>query len=109
LNPDSPRYCLFSLCDNRIDDLEPPVGTGQFRSVPSHWRLINGDRRPACDRSKTPPPRDPDQADEPTPILMLSVPGTPREHYVEGVAQVGDMSDEERREWFIKNGNFFIE
>jgi hypothetical protein len=40
---------------------------------------------------------------------MLSVPGTPREHYVEGVAQVGDMSDEERREWFIKNDNFFIE
>jgi hypothetical protein len=51
----------------------------------------------------------PDQADEPTSILMLSAPGTPQEHYVEGVAQLGDMSDEERREWFIKNDNFFIE
>jgi hypothetical protein len=39
----------------------------------------------------------PDQADEPTSILMLSAPGTPREHY------------EERPEWFIKNDNFFIE
>jgi len=25
------------------------------------------------------------------------------------MAQLGDMSDEERREWFIKNDNFFIE
>ena len=39
---------------------------------------------------------------------MLSAPGTPREHYFEGMAQLGDMS-EERREWFIKSANFFIE
>jgi hypothetical protein len=25
------------------------------------------------------------------------------------MAQLGEMSDEERREWFIKNDNFFIE
>ena len=28
----------FSLCHNRIDYLEPPIRTGQFRSVPGHWR-----------------------------------------------------------------------
>ena len=28
---------------------------------------------------------------------------------IRGDGAVGDMSDEERREWFIKNGNFFIE
>lgn len=27
----------------------------------------------------------------------------------EGMAQLGDMSDEECREWFIKKDNFFIE
>lgn len=45
----------------------------------------------------------------PTSILMLFAPGAPREHYFEGMAQLGDMSDEERREWFIANDNFFIE
>jgi len=37
------------------------------------------------------------------------LPGTPRKHYFEGMAQLGDMSDEERHEWSIKNDNFFIE
>jgi hypothetical protein len=50
-----------------------------------------------------------DQADEPTSILILSAPGTPREHYFEGMAPLGGMSDEERREWFIENDIFFIE
>jgi len=49
------------------------------------------------------------EADEPTSILMLFAPGAPREHYFEGMAQLGDMTDEERREWFIANDNFFIE
>jgi hypothetical protein len=53
--------------------------------------------------------RAPDPADESTSILMLSASGAPREHYFEGMAQLGDMSDEERRERFIKNDNFFIE
>ena len=48
-------------------------------------------------------------ADEPASILMLFAPGAPREHYFEGLPQLGDMTDEERREWFIKNDNFFIE
>jgi len=49
------------------------------------------------------------EADAPTSILMLFAPGAPREHYFEGMAQLGEMSDEERRDWFIKNDNFFIE
>jgi hypothetical protein len=53
--------------------------------------------------------RAPDQADEQTSILRRSALGELREHCFEGMAQLGDMSDEERREWYIKNGNFFIE
>ena len=35
--------------------------------------------------------------------------GAPREHYFEDMAKLGDMTDEERREWFIANDDFFIE
>ena len=49
------------------------------------------------------------EADEPTSILMLFAPGAPREHYFEGLAKVSEMSDDERREWFIANDNYFIE
>ena len=49
------------------------------------------------------------EADEPTSILMLFAPGAPREHYFEGFAQLGDMTDDERRDWFVKNDNFFVE
>ena len=49
------------------------------------------------------------EADEPTSILMLFAPGAPREAYFEGLAQLGDLTDEERAEWFIKNDNFFVE
>lgn len=49
------------------------------------------------------------EADELTSILMLFAPGAPREHYFEGMAKLGDMTDEERHEWFIANDNFFIE
>ena len=49
------------------------------------------------------------EADAPTSILMLFAPGAPREHYFEGFAQLADMTDEERKEWFVKNDNYFIE
>ena len=49
------------------------------------------------------------EADEPASILMLFAPGAPREAYFEGFAQLADMTDARRREWFIKNDNFFIE
>lgn len=48
------------------------------------------------------------EADEPASILILFAPGAPREHYFEGLAQLGELSDDERREWFIKNDNFFV-
>jgi mannose-6-phosphate isomerase-like protein (cupin superfamily) len=49
------------------------------------------------------------EADEPTSILILFAPGAPREHYFEGMAQLADLSDDERQEWFIKNDNFFLD
>ena len=49
------------------------------------------------------------EADEPASILMLFAPGAPREAYFEGFAQLADLSDEERAEWFVKNDNFFLE
>jgi hypothetical protein len=54
------------------------------------------------------PPLQPNQADGPTSILMLPAPGTPGEHYFEGWRSSSTYL-EERREWFIKNYNFFIE
>jgi mannose-6-phosphate isomerase-like protein (cupin superfamily) len=48
-------------------------------------------------------------ADEPTSVLMLFAPGAPRQAYFEGFAQLADLNDEERQEWFIKNDNFFVE
>jgi quercetin dioxygenase-like cupin family protein len=48
------------------------------------------------------------QADAPASILMLFAPGAPREFYFEGIAKLGDMTDEERAEFFIRNDNFFV-
>jgi quercetin dioxygenase-like cupin family protein len=48
-------------------------------------------------------------ADDPASILMLFAPGAPREHYFEGLAQLHELTDDERREWFIANDNFFVE
>lgn len=49
------------------------------------------------------------EADEPASILMLFAPGAPREHYFEGLAQLGEMTEAERTEWFVKNDNFFVD
>jgi len=49
------------------------------------------------------------EADQPASLLMLFAPGAPREHYFEGLAALGDMTDDERHEWFVKNDNFFVE
>ena len=49
------------------------------------------------------------EAGEPASILMLFAPGPPREAYFEGFAQLADMTDDERREWFVKNDNYFVE
>jgi len=47
-------------------------------------------------------------ADEPATLLMLFAPGAPREHYFEGLAQLGDLTDAQRAQWFIDNDNFFV-
>ncbi|MBI3225756.1 MAG: cupin domain-containing protein [Mycolicibacterium cosmeticum] len=47
-------------------------------------------------------------ADDPASMLMLFAPGAPREHYFEGLAQLGEMTDAERAEWFVKNDNFLV-
>jgi quercetin dioxygenase-like cupin family protein len=49
------------------------------------------------------------EADAPASTLMLFAPGAPREVYFEGFDQLADMTDDERREWFIRNDNFFIQ
>jgi mannose-6-phosphate isomerase-like protein (cupin superfamily) len=49
------------------------------------------------------------ESDAPTSLLMLFAPGAPREHYFEGLAQLGDMSPEEISDWFVKNDNFFVD
>jgi mannose-6-phosphate isomerase-like protein (cupin superfamily) len=49
------------------------------------------------------------ESDAPTSILMLFAPGAPREAYFEGFAQLAELTDDERREWFVKNDNFFLE
>jgi mannose-6-phosphate isomerase-like protein (cupin superfamily) len=48
------------------------------------------------------------EADEPASILMLFAPGAPREAYFEGFGALADMTDDERREWFIRHDNFFV-
>jgi mannose-6-phosphate isomerase-like protein (cupin superfamily) len=48
------------------------------------------------------------EADEPASVLMLFAPGAPREAYFEGFSALADMTDDERREWFIRHDNFFV-
>jgi len=42
------------------------------------------------------------------PPLMLFAPGAPREAYFEGFSALADMTDDERREWFVRHDNFFV-
>lgn len=48
------------------------------------------------------------EADEPASILMLFAPGAPREDYFEGLTALADMSDDERREWFVRHDNHWV-
>ncbi len=49
------------------------------------------------------------EADEPTSFLILFAPGAPREAYFEGMAQLADLTDDERKQWFIDNDNIFLD
>lgn len=48
-------------------------------------------------------------ADDPASVLMLFAPGAPREHYFEGLAQLHELTDEERAAWFVANDNHFVD
>jgi mannose-6-phosphate isomerase-like protein (cupin superfamily) len=48
------------------------------------------------------------EADDPASILMLFAPGAPREHYFERLAQLHELTDDERRAWFVDNDNYFV-
>jgi hypothetical protein len=41
--------------------------------------------------------------------LILFAPGAPREAYFEGMALLADLTDDERKQWFIDNDNIFVE
>lgn len=42
-------------------------------------------------------------------MLVLFAPGAPRTQFFEGLAQLGELTDDERREWFADHDNVYIE
>lgn len=48
------------------------------------------------------------EADEPASALILFAPGAPREKYFENLAHVADMTDDERRDFFIEHDNYWM-
>jgi len=49
------------------------------------------------------------ESDEPASMLVLFAPGVPRNHFFEGLAQLGELTDDERREWFACHDNVFVD
>lgn len=48
------------------------------------------------------------ESDEPASMLLLFVPGAPREAYFEGLATLGDMTEEERKDFFLRHDNHWV-
>jgi mannose-6-phosphate isomerase-like protein (cupin superfamily) len=48
------------------------------------------------------------ESGRPASMLILFAPGAPREAYFEGLAGVGAMTEEERREFFLRHDNIWI-
>jgi mannose-6-phosphate isomerase-like protein (cupin superfamily) len=48
-------------------------------------------------------------SDEPVSMLVLFAPGAPRNYFFEGLAQLDQLTDDERREWFDRHDNLYIE
>ncbi|MFY2859590.1 cupin domain-containing protein [Mycobacterium sp. THU-M104] len=48
------------------------------------------------------------EAHEPASILMLFAPGAPREAYFEGFAALAELTDDQRREWFVRHDNHWV-
>lgn len=46
---------------------------------------------------------------EPASMLLLFAPGAPREEYFEGLATLGELSDEERRAFFERHDNYWVD
>ena len=46
--------------------------------------------------------------DEPASMLLLFSPGAPPEPYFEGMAGLADMSDDERRDFFLRHDNIWV-
>ena len=44
----------------------------------------------------------------PVSMLMLFTPGSPREDYFEGLAELGDLTDDERRQFFLDHDSYFV-
>ncbi len=44
----------------------------------------------------------------PVSMLMLFTPGAPREDYFEGLAELGDLTDDERRQFFLDHDSYFV-
>ncbi|GAB4006044.1 hypothetical protein GCM10029992_55620 [Glycomyces albus] len=49
------------------------------------------------------------ESGEPASMLLLFAPGAPREGYFEGLSTLGEMSEEERREFFEYHDNYWVE
>ncbi|HEU5129049.1 MAG TPA: cupin domain-containing protein [Glycomyces sp.] len=49
------------------------------------------------------------ESNEPASMLLLFAPGAPREAYFEGLATLGELSDEERRAFFEYHDNYWVE
>jgi hypothetical protein len=47
--------------------------------------------------------------DEPASMLLLFTPGAAREPYFEGIATLGEMTEEERAAFFIEHDNYWVE
>lgn len=47
-------------------------------------------------------------SDEPASMLLLFAPGAPREAYFEGIADLPNMSDEEKEEFFLRHDNHWV-
>jgi mannose-6-phosphate isomerase-like protein (cupin superfamily) len=48
------------------------------------------------------------EADQPASMLMSFAPGAPREDYFEGLADLAETTNEERREFFIRHDNYCV-
>jgi quercetin dioxygenase-like cupin family protein len=49
------------------------------------------------------------ESDQPASMLVLFAPGAPRDNFFEGLTQLDKLTDDQRREWFARHDNEYIE